>query len=125
MKKFFVLTMLAFLVIFIVGQDNLAEARDVHVGKYWHKYDEWDVYLWVESVEIETKVPLQFSCKARSKLATDDSISLSRKYTSYEFYIEDGKLYCDWRMNNGWKGKELVKKGSASNLIYNYVLNNI
>ncbi len=125
MKKILMLTIMAVAIIFISGQNNQAEAREVNIGKYWHNYDEYDVYLWIESVEIATTSPLQFSCKARSKLSTDDAIQLSKSYTFYEFYVDNGKLCYDWRMDNGFKGTGLVNKSSSAKMIYKFVLDNL
>ena len=100
MKKVIVATFLAFALIFIVGQSNQAEAREVYVGSY---RDGTAVYLLTETIDM---LGDSFNCTVRA----------GRDYLDYNFR-SDGR----YSNSEGYHGNVYDGSSPVARAIHEYV----
>ena len=100
MRKIFVAMMLAVAMIFVVGQSNYAEARDVYIGSY---SDGDAVYLMTKTVG---KIRASAGCyKCTVKVGQGNRIA----YINYDFFGESDGWY--YKNSEGYRGQ--VYDGSS------------
>ena len=105
-KKFAMIMFLVATLIFIGGQNNQAEAREVYVGTY---SDGTAVYLLTETVS-RTSGYDGFNCTVRA----------GRDYLNYKFWWSDN----DWRYSNseGYSGRVSDGNSPVAASIMNHIL---
>ena len=102
MKKIFVTMLLAITLIFVGGQDNPAEAREIYMGNY---SDGTPVYLLSESLNGGSR---EFTCRVRA----------GGVYLHYHFYVTGGGPY--YQNSEGYKGYVYGGESPVAEAIWEY-----
>lgn len=88
----------------------------------------WNVYIIPDSVNITNTNPYEFTCKGRVRKIEDEAsgeVELNPKLTTYDFYEDDGVIYCYSVNHLKWENTIQVKKDRIASMIYKYVSKNM